>query len=115
MSVICLLVAEERRIIVAGREWLFEMPSVPMGGPMVCGKRGEVLATQPGSRSPFWRAIYFWEKQGQRIDEGGLCVWEDEPPRRVKVKHVGRRNQVMLSDDAMDYDEIVLIDDYGQQ
>lgn len=66
----------------------FEMH--PYCGPAVVGKRGQVLATQPGPRHHFWTAVTLWCQQGRRIASDGVtCIYEI-PPKPQTVCLVGR-------------------------
>ena len=74
------------RIAVGGRERLFEFSE--MFGPLLVGKRGEPLATQPQS-GPVLEAISYWAQQGKRV-ENGRCVWTAPP--KPKLVHLGGRH-----------------------
>lgn len=79
MKIACILKGGSiLQIIAGGKRYRFEMPSVPTGGPMVVGKRDEILETQPGSRSAFWVATSLWAKQGKRVCPDGFCLWHPE-------------------------------------
>jgi hypothetical protein len=66
-----------RRIVSGGKEFLFEFHDFL--GPSLVGKRGQILATMPPQRSPFWDALHFWIKQGKRMAEDGFnCVFDHE-------------------------------------
>lgn len=60
-----------------GKHWKFEMHSYC--GPIVLGIGGDPIDTQPGPKSPFWHAVTRWAQDGQRLDEKGECVWDEEP------------------------------------
>jgi len=61
----------------------------PRLGPALLGKKGQVLASQPGPRHRFWKAIDWWREQGCRVTDAGVCIYE-EPPAPVYVQIVGR-------------------------
>ena len=84
----------------SGRRWCFE--DHPYCGPSVVGKRsGAPLVLQPRGRSPFWRAVSLWARQGKR-SRGAVAVW-DEPPR-LRVQHMGGRNYRVLQHQAKGVD-----------
>lgn len=85
---VCLTFAPPDRIIEAdGKRWTFEWHN--FCGPVVLNKRGDPASIQPPERSPFWRAVTLWKRQGERVKDG-LCVWE-EPPGTAWI-NVGGRN-----------------------
>lgn len=54
-----------------------------MFGPSILGVRGDPLATQPGSRSPFWLAYGSWRNGGRRMRwNGKVCVFDAPEPGR---------------------------------
>lgn len=77
------------KIRVNGKEYTFDFSE--RFGPAVIGKRGNILATQPSGRNPFWRAVSWWVRQGKHIDADGYCLWE-QPTE--KVYRVSGRNYV---------------------
>ncbi|WP_454909791.1 hypothetical protein [Variovorax gossypii] len=84
---------QDHRIIDAAKaEWVFEMH--PTCGPAVLDRHGAVADRQPGSRSPFWRAVTLWAMQGRRVDTDGRCIWDEPPP--IRVAHVAGRQHVVL-------------------
>lgn len=86
MNLVCItLGGPDRSIVVKGRTYRFE--DHPSCGPALVGARGQILDNQPGERCPFWHAYGLWSKQGKRLDDAGLCVWE-EPPEQ-KWLHMG--------------------------
>lgn len=49
---------------ISGRVWRFEWHH--FCGPMVVGTRGEPMARQPGTRSPFWLALTAWQDERKK-------------------------------------------------
>ena len=43
-------------------------------GPTFCGRRGGILARQPGERHPVWDIFERWLKHGKRVDARGFAV-----------------------------------------
>lgn len=116
MRIICLLLGgPERRIRdERGRTWLFEDHSYC--GPAVIGRRsGDPISKQPSERSPFWRAVSLWARQGKRV-RGDVAVWHEPPP--LRVKHVGGQDYLVLPDQAegVDYElsrQEIVVDGHG--
>ena len=75
--VCCFSDPADYRISVDGKVFRFDFGE--RFGPWVVGKNGKEVA-QPGSRHKFWQAVTQWHKQGKRVGEDGLCIWEPEPP-----------------------------------
>jgi hypothetical protein len=80
-----------RTIVVSGRRYRFEMH--PHFGPNLVSPRGDILANQPGERSPFWAAVGHWDKQGRKVDSSGVCVWGTPPP--IRWIHIGGNHYLM--------------------
>lgn len=79
----------DRRIVDGkGKEWVFEMH--PRFGPAELDKRGNHKAKQPGERSAFWTAITEWVRQGARVDNAGVCLWEPSKAEFAPVWLGGR-------------------------
>ena len=78
MVVDCLLVGgKEYTIHINGKEMRFEMN--PACGPIVIGKRSEILTVQPGNKHLFWVAVSMWAQQKQRLcHRCGRCIWRPE-------------------------------------
>lgn len=72
----------------SGKRWRFEMH--PYSGPIVLTSNGAVAETQPGPRSPFWRAVSLWTQQGEALDGQGNCLWAE--PGELKLVHLGGRH-----------------------
>jgi len=74
-------------------------------GPIVIGKDGDPMAVQPPENSPFWDAVQLWYAQGKRTNDpktGEIwCVWDK--PTMQKMRHVGGRNYVLVTDECADY------------
>lgn len=97
-SVAILNVSGPTRIIRAGdTDYLFEFHEYL--GPTMVGKRGNALQLLPPKRSPFWDALYWWLKQGKRMD-GNRCVFEWEM-QLVYITYTISRNVVILSGQPM--------------
>jgi hypothetical protein len=88
------------RIKVPGKyrgEKVFTFDFSERFGPLVVGADGREVA-QPGPRHPFWTAVTQWHKQGKRVGDDGLCVWEPEPPMDLSdFVQVGKRTWVQKS------------------
>lgn len=78
----------EVKILAGGRTFRFEFSK--MFGPAMLGKRGDVIAGMPPLRSPFWKALECWCKQGHEIDAKGYAVYR-LPERERFVKLAGRQ------------------------
>lgn len=87
----------DRKITDAqGKAWVFE--DHPRFGPIVLKKAGgDPAPTQPGERSPFWRAWRCWSDQGKRL-AGDVCVWGEPAP--CVVEHMGGRHYRVISGSA---------------
>jgi len=74
-----------------GKRWTFEMH--PHCGPAVLNRQGDPADKQPGERSPFWHAVTRWAQGGERLNEAGECIWEEE--KKPILQHiVGNHYQV---------------------
>ena len=51
---------EIHEIQIVGHTWRFE--DHPVFGPLVLGRQDQILAKQPGPRSPFWPAFERWSQ-----------------------------------------------------
>jgi hypothetical protein len=67
------------RIDAFGKSWWIEI--TPGCGLAVCNKHGDPIK-EPGPRSPLWKAVETWQRQGSRVVDG-VCVVDPEPPRRT--------------------------------
>lgn len=66
-------------------------------GPFIITRRGEIKATQPGERNPFWRAHRIWVRQGRTLAEDGMsCIWNEPMPSRVYM--IGKRTAMVIED-----------------
>lgn len=63
-----------RAIVVDGKTHYFEM--LRHCGLGYCNKRGDER-NAPGVRHKFWKAVRWWQLQGERIAEDGTCVYEE--------------------------------------
>ena len=88
------------RILIDGaaKKWRFE--DHPYCGPIVVGKNGDPLETQPAESSPFWKAVQLWYDQGKRTTDtktGEIwCVWE--LPKMSKMRHLGGNHYMLMTD-----------------
>lgn len=80
-------------IEAAGRLFRFEFSK--MFGPMMLGKRGQLLESRPPIRSPFWRALELWCKQGYRV-EAGRCVYDVPPPPSTRFVRIAGRHWLQV-------------------
>lgn len=71
-----------------GKRWTFEMHRYC--GPIVLNKSLDPRPTQPGEKSPFWHAVSRWAQGGERLDEKGECVWQEEP--QPILEHMGGKH-----------------------
>lgn len=94
MKIIHISFAGPERVIVdaKGRRWKFEMH--PQCGPIVIGVNGDPLNAQPGPKSPIWHAVTRWAQDGHRLDDKGVCVWEEEP-QPILEHIVGKHYRVL--------------------
>lgn len=60
-------------------------------GPMMLGTRGQPVAAMPPKRSPFWRALQLWCRQGHQLTPRGEAIYDEPPPRRY-VRLAGRQH-----------------------
>lgn len=92
-------------ILVDGKLWRFEDSA--RFGPSTVSKGGDILETQPGGGSPFWRGWTCWANQGRRMaDDGKTCIWDE--PRPTKIKTAGRNALIVENgDDYWDSIEVV--------
>jgi len=82
-----------RIISAGGTDFLFEFHEYC--GPMMVGKRGDPIRGLPGKKSPFWDALYWWLKQGQRMN-GNRCVFEWEMQPVQIMKQIGPQTFMVL-------------------
>lgn len=76
-GVYVMLGGPERRILVQGKVYLFEMH--PYCGPVLLRQDGEPRARQfTSSNKPFWDAVTLWAQQGEAVGEDGFCVYSGE-------------------------------------
>lgn len=59
-------------------------------GPLVVTDDGRDMM-QPGPRSPFWRAVSIWSRQGRKRD-GNEAVWSEPPAATEYVRRLGKRS-----------------------
>jgi hypothetical protein len=71
-AVLCCSGGTEYRIVADGREYRFDFGAYV--GPSLIGKRGGYLASIPPHK--FLVAVSWWCRQGKRVGEDGLCIWE---------------------------------------
>jgi len=86
MHVCSFTTVDDVTIVIENRSYRFEFSE--MFGPVMLGKRGQILGTIPGVRSPFWAALHAWVEQGYRRD-GTRAVY-DLRPKPTYVRLVGR-------------------------
>lgn len=85
-------------IVVGDKSFRFE--DSDRFGPSTVTKSGNICATQPGERSPFWRAHMAWRKQGRRLEPDGVtCIYEALRPTKVKLLRNGDAVVVEHGDD----------------
>ena len=82
------------KITSGGKTFYFEFH--PFCGPMMLSKRGEPIQSTPGKYSPFWDALYFWIKQGKKVDADGNCIFVHETALVNIVKQIGPRSFIEL-------------------
>jgi hypothetical protein len=64
-------------------------------GPLLISKRGEQLKNPyPAERSPFWRAHRIWVRQGRRLEDGKVCIWDE--PKPTLIKRFNRKTAVVV-------------------
>ncbi len=89
------MMSEEYKIRAGGKEFRFDMH--PYCGPTMIGKRGNPLSTMPPQNSPFWDALYWWTKQGKKVDDDGYCVFKWETKPVYIIKHIIGRHYKILA------------------
>jgi len=78
------------RIKVLGKEYIFDFSE--RFGPLLVKKNGDPCVNQPVSeRHPFWKGFTPWLNQGKRVEDG-VCIWELEPKKSVKLRHLGGKH-----------------------
>ena len=93
-TAVLLNVAGPTRIIhAAGKDYLFEFHEYL--GPMMLGKRGQLIDSFPPKQSPFWDALHWWLKQGRRMD-GNRCIFEWQMKLVDITTDIGR-NRIVLT------------------
>jgi hypothetical protein len=105
-GVVC--VARDYVIDVCGKPVRFEEGSY--GGPALTSKRGEILKNQPGPRSPFWTAYETWGKQGRRVRDRNVCVYELDTTPKPRAVELWRGNYTQVAHDDPRTDEQVRAD-----
>lgn len=100
VQLVCILHGGPERILIdgKGKKWHFE--DHPFCGPVVIGKNGDPLETQPEESSPFWKAVQLWYDQGKRIRDPKTgetwCIWD--LPKMSKMRHLGGNHYVLVMD-----------------
>ena len=85
-------------IVVNGKSYFFEMHEYC--GPFVASKKDwSILKNQPGARSPFWPAVTAWDKQGRRVDENGVCIWEPVVEPELRTVHLAGNHYLVIGAD----------------
>ncbi len=74
-----------------GKQYRFE--DSDRFGPSLIGKKGDPLANQPGTRSPFWRVHSIWVQQGRRTTDIN-CIWDEPKPQIIQM--VGKRTAIVV-------------------
>ncbi len=93
-TAVLLNVSGPTRIIhAAGIDYLFEYHEYL--GPLMEGKRGQSINLPCSRRSPFWDALYWWLKQGRRMD-GNRCIFEWQMKLVDITMGIGR-NRIVLT------------------
>jgi len=87
---VCILSGGDiHKLIVDGKTHWMEFH--PFCGPCFwADAQGKELKNQPSERNKVWRAVELWCKQGKCVDDAGVCVWEEPPPRYDIVRRWGR-------------------------
>jgi hypothetical protein len=64
-------------------------------GPLFLGKSGNTLKNQfMAERSPFWRAHRIWVRQGRRLEDGKVCIWDE--PKPTKFRKIRRKTSIIV-------------------
>lgn len=90
-------------------------------GPSRTDRRGEILDNQPGERSPFWRSVSLWARQGKKWEPFGYkdrlrrAIWT-EPPAGRRV--IDPRGLIIEWDEPDGFDDVYshvfYVDEQGQ-
>lgn len=90
-----------------GKQYRFE--DSDRFGPSLIGKKGDPLATQPGTRSPFWRIHSIWVQQGRRVEDAINCIWDEPKPTTIRM--LSKRVGVVVENGEENGKTIVLLAD----
>lgn len=110
---------EDYRITDGKRVWFFDWSE--RFGPSLTNGKGDILANPcPSERSPFWRCLNLWARQGKRWEPSagkGIrnAVWDEPPAGRYVLDARG----VIISVDEPDgfdddYSPCEFVDEAGQ-
>jgi len=69
---------QDYRITVAGKVFRFDFSQ--RFGPLFVDANGRELSRQPGPKREVWKAVTYWLRQGKRVGEDGLCIWDYPRP-----------------------------------
>lgn len=92
--------SDQRDYQIALNGEIFRFEFSDQFGPVVLGKRGELLEAQPRPSHMFWKATSEWLLQGKRVCPCGMCIWR---PDRVfnasdfVLVHKGGRNYLVTT------------------
>jgi hypothetical protein len=86
--------SDQYKIRAAGKEFYFSFHAFT--GPGMLDKRGNAVQKMPPQKSPFWDALYWWLKQGKKVDAEGYCVFKWEMKPIHILKHLGGRHYQVL-------------------
>ena len=91
-------------IDVKGKPYRFE--DSDRFGPALLKKDGELKANPyPAEGHPFWRAHRIWVRQGRRMEDGKVCIWDE--PKAQTLKRIGR-HYIVIQNGEEDGETITL-------
>ncbi len=93
--------------ITAGGKTEYRFEDSDRFGPYLVKKNGDLLANQPGERSPFWKAYRLWKRQGRRTAIDNMaCIYDPPKPNYYKKISRGFKLIVSYGDEDGDYIEV---------
>ena len=79
---------DEYAIHIDGEVYRFEFHD--RFGPLPLTKTGRERSLGP--KHKFWTVVTWWSQQGRRVDENGVCIWEQPKSEFEGLVHLGGRN-----------------------
>lgn len=102
MSRACIDIGSPTLRIRAGDQ-IYAFEIINSGGLVVLDDKDDP-APDPPKKSPFWRAVELWRRQGMTVDDAGVCVYGPAPQQRYRK--IGNILIQMSSDEPDDADTV---------